>query len=188
VGSEYKLNRKVGEKLISNGISLPQLFLTSWYRFANYHLYQVEYHFNPEIYGFGPQERATWLGSSWHPSAIWNDPIKNSFKDVVLKWTKDHYDFVKSAAIEELRTPDYRPRVKGNYRREDLGMGSIDFNAGRRLKRIGIIVKDDKNVCDSAVDRATLNWSTKNTSDVYTAKDLGYSVLDCLKLLTDTRK
>jgi len=172
LGSKNRFRRSFGEYLKKEGISQPQKFLTPFFRFADSSsLIEINYFFNPEAYGFGKQERTTWKSSSWHPSVINLYPSKLAFKESVLDWTKAYYPQIKKAAFN---------KIDPKFNMADVNFKKIDDSNT-------VAIKDDEAVCDSAVNRVELQWSIKNTKDVQIAKKLGYSVLDCIRIITTSK-
>lgn len=112
VGHKRKYIAAFGDDLLERGIRLPQIGLLPFYRFAdNYNLIEIFYFFNPEGYGFEEQERTPWKSSSWHPSAIWNHPQKDKFKNIVLDWAKKYYPTIKKAAWGKVADPFKLPDI-----------------------------------------------------------------------------
>ena len=172
LGSKNRFRRSLGEYLEKEGISQPQKFLTPFFRFADSSsMIEIWYVFNPEAYGFGQQERTSWNASSWHPSAINLYPSKLAFKESVLDWTKAYYPQIKKAAFN---------KIDPKFNMADVNFKKIDDSNT-------VAIKDDEAVCDSAVNRVELQWSIKNTKDVQIAKKLGYSVLDCIRIITTSK-
>jgi len=172
LGSKNRFKRSLGEYLEKEGISQPQKFLSPFFRFADSSsLIEIRYFFNPEAYGFEKQERTTWKSSSWHPSVINLYPSKLAFKESVLDWTKTFYPQIKKAAFN---------KIDHKFKMADVNFKKFDDSNT-------VDIKDDIEVCDSAVNRAELQWSTENTKDVAIAKKLGYSVIDCISIITKNK-